>query len=96
METKSAYLVTGYTGEYEDAIEWPVIVYFDEVKASEHAYKARVRALELESWRSDDDRSWDYVHRREDKPCNEYDPEMEMGYGGVFYSVSKVPVCEAE
>ena len=77
------HLVYGSTGEYDDTASWVVCVYDTEAKATEHARLAKLRADELFAL---------YRGARWDIPAeaNQYDPQMQVDYTGVEYTVGPV------
>lgn len=85
------YVVMGATGWVDDGYtEWPVVAYFNEQAANEHAAKAEALAKEIYprwEWRGDS-----FVQVM--SGVNEYDPNMQK-YGVTTYTVYGVVVADA-
>jgi hypothetical protein len=90
---KYVYLIQGRTGEYEDRIEW---IY----KAFVHENEARDVASYLTDWLIGNNcymgsyvsqiKHWDIVKKMRE----EIDPQGQMDYTGVEYTVLKVELME--
>lgn len=103
------FVVMGQTGEYSDAVTWPVVAYTREQLAREHATKAGRRAGELNALHQNhdlvfdfdgcdycksDDRMDRYGDERIWLSLNEYDPNMKSKYSGTRYHVITVRLTE--
>ena len=85
------YVVTGTTGwDDEDRKYWPVIAYFNEQSAVEHAEKAEARAKEIwPQWLPAAGGVWEKGLNGK----NEHDPYMEKE-GDVLYLVYSVEIAD--
>lgn len=82
------WIVTGYTGEYEDRRDWHVAAYFDESVAKQH------RDL-CEKWYIENNvlgNRRDYNKWDDKAPKNPYDPNMEVDSCGTNWGFRSVVV----
>ena len=80
------YIVEGSTGEYSDHCEWIVCAFADKTKAEELVLKATERAKKIFAEMESDLQSVWYGGDRSGKYVNEFDPGMNMGYTGTYYT----------
>lgn len=82
------YLVQGFTGEYDDACEWPVCAYDNIDDAEKHAIHAKFEADRIfELWKSDGQYGSIYPSDAKGKYSNAYDEGMKIDYTGTNYMV---------
>ena len=84
--TKKNYIVVGYTGQYEDAIQWNVIAYTSKEVANTHAKLAEEELIKKygeEYWRSANLE-------------NVYDPYLGEHYfqESVYYGVEEIEISD--
>lgn len=88
------YMVMGHTGDYADATEWPVVAYAHAASAHAHLRRATAwTATHRCDWHnlSTERRLLFYPDAGEQQLKNPWDPEMQVDYTGVRYSVVSVP-----
>lgn len=87
------YCVWGYTGEYSDRSEWPVVWYAtkEEADAAQQAYTAAYMRLLGIASPDDEPKNWYDDRKRIEVRMKAIDPEFEMYYTGTSYEVIEVP-----
>ncbi len=90
METKYVWLVLGSTGDYEDYCDWSVRAFLTKEGADRFCCKLKKWAEEHGATRKNDG-IWSWRG-----PENPDDPEMQVSYTGVYYSVHQVELENPE
>lgn len=85
--TNQIYIVQGSTGEYSDHTEWVIAAYRKEEEAQAHVAAATARARELKVDPGSDGRIKDWYQKRKSaERQNQFDPQMQIDYTGVYYT----------
>lgn len=85
----TAYLVMGCSGEYEDIVEWPVVVYATKARAVRHAKMAAEEAIRIRL-----KHPGDWLARRAAGRKSVYDPRTQFRDSEVGYHVISVELRE--
>ena len=85
VDNVEIYVVEGSTGEYSDHTEWLIAAYLNEEDAKKHVLCATEKAEQLGATENTDV-FWDRDGQ------NEWDPNMQCDYKGVFYNYYKLPI----